>query len=86
MIGKVVNFRAGQNTQSTNHIIVMPDGVKDKEKAAALIGKTAEWETPSGKKIVGKVRKVHGRNGGVIVKFNKGLPGQAIGTDVIIAD
>ena len=55
----------------------------DKE-AAKLIGKKVIWITKTGKYIIGKITRTHGRNGVVRVRFNKGLPGDAIGTTVII--
>ena len=62
----------------------MPEGVTSKEQAEKLLDKTAVWTTPSGNKINGKVTKVHGRNGSVLVKFEKGLPGQSLGTEAEI--
>ncbi|OYT53879.1 MAG: 50S ribosomal protein L35ae [Candidatus Altiarchaeales archaeon ex4484_2] len=76
----ILNYRQGKRTQSTNQLIVKPEGSSSKEDASKLLGKSVEWTTPSGKKIVGKVTRVHGRNGTVIAKFNKGLPGQALST------
>ena len=84
MKGKVVNYKGGVNTQYPNKIIRSPEGIEHKDEAAKLIGKKVEWTTPSGKKITGQVSKVHGRNGTVIAKFEKGLPGQALGTEVEI--
>ncbi|MEA3255881.1 MAG: 50S ribosomal protein L35ae [Candidatus Altiarchaeota archaeon] len=84
MKGKIVNYTGGRHTQHPNKLIIIPEGVNDKEKASKLIGKAVEWTTPSGKKISGKAVKVHGRNGSILVRFEKGLPGQALGTDVEI--
>ncbi|MFA4983551.1 MAG: 50S ribosomal protein L35ae, partial [Candidatus Micrarchaeia archaeon] len=39
----------------------------------------------TGKEIIGKVSKAHGNSGAVLARFDKGLPGQAIGTEVEIA-
>ncbi|MBN2251613.1 MAG: 50S ribosomal protein L35ae [Candidatus Altiarchaeota archaeon] len=84
MKGKVANYQGGAHTQQTNKMVVIPEGTENKEDAAKLIGKEVEWTTPSGKKIKGRVSKVHGRKGTVLVKFEKGLPGQALGTEVEI--
>jgi len=35
-------------------------------------------------RINGVVSKAHGRNGSILAKFEKGLPGQALGTEVDI--
>jgi len=85
MDGKIVNFRRGRSTAYPNQIIIMVESVKTKEEADKLIGKGIYWETPTGKKINGKISKVHGSKGEVIARLEKGLPGQAIGTNVKIA-
>ena len=85
MKGRIVNYRGGVNTQYTNQMIVMATGCESKADASKLAGKKVYWTTPSGKQIVGKVRKPHGRKGAVLVKFNKGLPGQALGGEVEIS-
>ena len=84
MKGKIVNYTGGRHTQHPNKLVIIPEGVNDKEKASKLLGKAVEWTTPSGKKITGKAVKVHGRKGSILVRFEKGLPGQALGTDVEI--
>lgn len=85
MKGVIVNYRGGRHTQKTNHLIVEVEGVKKKEEAEKLIGKKAVWKTPSGKLINGEISKIHGKKGGVLAKFEKGLPGQALGTEVEVS-
>jgi large subunit ribosomal protein L35Ae len=80
MKAKIANYKGGPHTQYADRMILMPEGVTNKEQAEKLLDKTAVWTTPSGNKINGKVTKVHGRNGSVLVKFEKGLPGQSLGT------
>ncbi|MBN2013690.1 MAG: 50S ribosomal protein L35ae [Candidatus Altiarchaeota archaeon] len=84
MKGKVVNYRGGQRTQKANQMIIAPEKSSNKEDAGKLLGKKIEWTTPSGKKITGEVTRVHGRKGYVVARFEKGLPGQAISTEVDI--
>lgn len=84
MKGTIVNYRGGKHTQKTNQLVVIAEDVKSKEEARKLMKKKVEWTTPTGKKISGVVSKVHGNKGAVLVKFEKGLPGQALGTDVEI--
>ncbi len=84
MQGTIANFRIGRHTQKPNQMIVKPEGVSNKDKAVELIGKEVIWKSPAGKQIKGKVAKEHGRNGFVRVLFEKGMPGQAIGTKVEI--
>jgi large subunit ribosomal protein L35Ae len=57
-------------------------GVDSKEKAEKEVGKAVEWKSPAGKMIKGKVSGAHGGNGVMKVIFEKGLPGQSIGTEV----
>ncbi|ODS42868.1 MAG: 50S ribosomal protein L35ae [Candidatus Altiarchaeales archaeon IMC4] len=82
MKGTIVNYRIGRRTQDTNQLIVSVDGCSTKEAASKLIGNKVTWKTPSGKEIVGKVASAHGAKGTVRIRFNKGLPGQALGTAV----
>ena len=81
--GVIKNYRQGVRTQYTNQIIVNIENY-DKEKSKKLVGKKAIWLTSSGKKIIGKVASVHGNKGAVRIRFDKGLPGQAIGTEITI--
>jgi len=81
--GIIKNYRQGVRTQYTNQIIVRIEEF-DKEKSKKLVGKKAVWLTASGKRLVGKVAGVHGNKGAVRVRFDKGLPGQAIGTEITI--
>ena len=55
-----------------------------KADAEKLLGKKVEWTTTSGKKLSGEITRVHGTKGAVVAKFEKGLPGQALGTKVQI--
>lgn len=64
-------------------MIVRPEGVTTREEAEKLVGKEVSWNT--GKNIIsGKVASAHGNKGAVRVVFEKGMPGQAIGTSVEI--
>ena len=87
MEGIIVNFRRGMHTQTTNHMIIHIGHINEegnREKAAELIGKTVVWKSPAGKEISGKIAGAHGNNGAVRVIFEKGLPGQSVGTKVEI--
>jgi len=86
MKAKIVNFRGGKRTQKTNQMALIVEKCSTKEAASKLLGKKVAWKTQSGKKIVGTITRVHGNKGAVIARFNKGLPGQAIGTEVDIKD
>ena len=56
--------------------------VETRENATKLIKKHVTWKSPSGKEIKGEVVSAHGNKGAVRVIFEKGMPGQAIGSKV----
>lgn len=82
MEGKVVSFRRGRRTQKKYQMIVKVSGVDNKEKAKSLISKKVLWKSPGGKEIKGVITNIHGNVGGLRVQFERGLPGQSIGTKV----
>ena len=65
-------------------MVVIVDGISNKEKAGALVGKEVVWKSPSGKEIKGKVASPHGNKGALRVIFEKGMPGQSLATKVEI--
>lgn len=84
MEGVIVNFRGSYKTQYNDEMIVKVKGYDNKEKAKELVGNKVVWKTPSGKEIVGNVKAAHGGKGALRVKFEKGLPGQALGSKVSV--
>ncbi|MBM3309490.1 MAG: 50S ribosomal protein L35ae [Candidatus Altiarchaeales archaeon] len=84
MKATVINYRGGKRTQKVNQFILSPEKSKNKEEASKLLGKKVEWTTPAGKKLVGEVTRIHGNSGAVVARFEKGLPGQALGTAIEI--
>jgi large subunit ribosomal protein L35Ae len=84
MKGKVLQFRRGRHTITERHFLIEVEGVTDKASAEKLIGKKAVWKSTAGKEIKGKVSGAHGNKGVVRVIFEKGLPGQAVTTEVEI--
>ncbi|NCN86295.1 50S ribosomal protein L35ae [archaeon] len=82
--GKVVQFRRGRHTVTEKHMLIEVDGVMTKEDASKLVGKSVEWKSPAGKIIKGKVAAAHGNKGVIRAIFEKGLPGQAVTTNVDI--
>ena len=82
MEGTIVNYRGSHKTQYPNQMIVKIEGISTKDKAKELIKKKVTWITPSKKEMTGTITREHGNSGAVRVKFDKGLPGQAIGTKV----
>jgi large subunit ribosomal protein L35Ae len=82
--GKVVQFRMGKRTYTPRHFLIEISEVDDREKAKKFIGDTVEWKSPgkTEKIISGKIASTHGNKGVLRAIFEKGLPGQAIGTEV----
>lgn len=82
--GKVVQFRRGRHNIHEKHMLIEVEGINSKEEAIKLVGKAVEWKSPAGKSIKGKVSAAHGNNGVIRAIFEKGLPGQSVGTEVKI--
>ncbi|MEM4152919.1 MAG: 50S ribosomal protein L35ae [Candidatus Pacearchaeota archaeon] len=80
----VVSFRRGRKTYKPRQFILQVQGINNKEKASEMINKNVVWRSPSGKEIKGTITATHGNKGLVRALFEKGLPGQAINTEVEI--
>lgn len=81
--GKVIQFRRGRRIIHERHFLI-DVGAKSKSEAEKFVGKGVIWKSPAGKEIAGEISGTHGNNGIVRAIFEKGLPGQAITTEVII--
>ena len=79
--GKVISFRRSLKKIHKRHF-VLDVGKKNKEDAAAMIGKEVVWTSSAGNDIRGNISGAHGNKGLVRAIFEKGLPGQAINEDV----
>jgi large subunit ribosomal protein L35Ae len=82
--GKVIQFRRGRHIIHERHFLIEAEGIDSKEKAGKMIGKSVEWKSPAGKAIKGKIAAAHGNKGVLRAIFEKGLPGQALTTEVKI--
>ena len=83
VIGKVIQFRRSLKHYQPRHFILNVN-VDSKEKAAKFVGKEVVWKSESGKLIKGKISAAHGNKGMVRAIFERGLPGQALNTDIEI--
>jgi len=83
MEGIISNFRLGKHTKSENQMVILV-GAESKEEAKKFIGKKVTWKSPAGKEIKGEITAPHGNKGAVKVRFEKGMPGQAISQKVVI--
>jgi len=84
MEGTIVHFRGSRRVKRSNQMVVLVADVNDKDKASKLIGKKVVWKTSAGKQMVGQVTNIHGNSGALRVRFDTGMPGQSIGTKVVI--
>ena len=84
--GKVLQFRRGRHTVTEKHFLIEVEGISDRASAEKLVGKTVIWKSTAGKEIKGKVSGAHGNKGVVRAIFEKGLPGQAVTTEVEIKE
>lgn len=84
--GKVIQFRRGKKTIHERHFLIEVSGCKTKKDAEKFVDKEVIWTSPGQKKkiIKGKIAAAHGNNGVLRAIFEKGLPGQAITTEVEI--
>jgi len=85
---RVIQFRRGRKTYTPRHFLIEIEGVNSREEAEKFVGRKLTWKSPGKNKklITGKISSAHGRNGVVRAIFEKGLPGQAIGTGVEIGE
>jgi large subunit ribosomal protein L35Ae len=86
MKGTIVNYRRGRRTMKGDQVILEFEGFDDRKKASSLLGKQVLWRTSANREIHGKILRQHGNSGAVRAKFNRGLPGQAIGTKVEVIE
>jgi large subunit ribosomal protein L35Ae len=82
MKAQVLGYRTGRHTQNVNQMLLEVEGITSKDKAQPLLGKKIVWKTPAGREIKGEIIGLHGNKGVVRAKFERNLPGQAIGTKV----
>ncbi len=84
--GKVIQFRRGRKNITPRHFLIEIPKTDTREKATKFVGKEVFWKSTGkeAKIISGKISSAHGGNGVVRAIFEKGLPGQAIGTEVEI--
>lgn len=84
MKGKIIQFQRGKQIYTPRHFLVEAEGIKDRAAAEKMKGRDVEWKSPGGKIIKGQISVAHGNKGLLRVIFEKGLPGQAMTTEVDI--
>jgi large subunit ribosomal protein L35Ae len=80
--GVFINYRLGNKMQYPRKGIIKVMNLEPNE-SGKVIGWWIGWPEKN-PKLFGKITGLHGRSGNLKVRFQKGLPGQAIGTKVII--
>jgi large subunit ribosomal protein L35Ae len=86
MEGTIVNYRSGRHNQHNNEMIIQIQGIDKADKAKHLIGKKVVWTSPKKKELIGIIKRQHGNNGAVRAVFDKGLPGQSLGTKIKVME
>ena len=79
--GRIMNYRIGIKTQMTSECLIQFPQVTSVALTGQLIGKSVEWKGLN-KNLTGKIVGFHGKNGVVRARFKRGVPGQALGTNV----
>jgi len=82
--GVIVNYRLGPRTQKSKECLIQFPNVKSRSEAGQLIGRKVAWSDGKNNTIVGVIIAPHGKKGVVRARFRRGLPGQALGTEVRI--
>jgi len=83
IIGRITNYHIGNKTQQSKECLIKFNDM-DAGASGQLVGKKVVWNNGKSK-FIGKIMGLHGRNGVVVVKFARSVPGQAIGTVVEIS-
>ncbi len=78
---KIVSYRRGRKTQRLNQTIASIENVNNREEAKKYIGKKVEIAF-SKASIKGVIVRAHGIKGRVVIRFRRGLPGQAMNKTV----
>jgi len=81
--GIIVDYRKGIRTQKPKECIIQFQHVKSTNEAAPLMGRKVAWPLEE-HTIRGKIVALHGKNGLLIARFRRGVPGHALGTPIEI--
>ena len=85
MKGIVVQFRRSRKRIHERHYL-LDLGLSKREDAKKMAGKEVVWKSSSGKEIKGTISDAHGNKGLVRAIFEKGLPGQAVTTEIEVKE
>ena len=79
--GTVTSFRQSKHRQDSDQTIVH---IANRDHAGTLIGARVVWQRKDGLRILGRVVASHGSKGAVRVRWDRGFPSQALGSQVKI--
>ena len=79
--GTVTAFRQSKFKQDSYQTIV---DIAKKDHGAKLVGARVVWHRKDGLQILGRVVASHGSKGAVRVRWDRGFPSQALGSQVKI--
>jgi large subunit ribosomal protein L35Ae len=82
--GRIINYHIGIRTQKSDECLIQLPKTVFVAPAAQLVGRRVIWKAGKAQHA-GRIIGLHGKNGVVIAKFNKGIPGQALGNEVELA-
>lgn len=80
-----MQFRRGKKRIHERHYL-LDMGLTSRDEAKKMSGRYVEWKSSSGKIIKGKISDAHGNKGIVRAIFEKGLPGQAITSEIEVKE
>jgi large subunit ribosomal protein L35Ae len=83
--GTIMNYRIGIRTQMSKWCLIQINGENSVSKAGQLVGRKMILKFGKNS-FVGKIMGLHGKKGVVKVKFQRGVPGDAIGSRVKLID
>lgn len=78
----IASYERSRHLIHFNQAIIKLEGINDKKAASKYIGTKIVFKTKSGRMIKGFIKDVHGDNGRLRARFERGLPGQAIGQEI----
>jgi large subunit ribosomal protein L35Ae len=79
--GTIVNYRIGIRTQMPKWCLIQIMGENTVSNVGQLVGRRIILKFGKNS-FVGRIMDLHGKKGVVKVKFQKGIPGQALGAKV----
>jgi len=84
-VGIILGYRRGSGRQYVDQVYVKV--ITPVENVHSLVGRKVEASDIYGNRYLGKIVKVHGsgKNGVVIAAFSRNIPGQLIGSEVVIS-